>query len=77
MEMRIILIIAFVLVLLFAVIFWISGRKHFCNYCGIAYVFSPTAWKKTHCDECGRPLTDMDLGFDDKGSEGDDQERNE
>ena len=61
MQLGIGSIIAIVFILLTLALLWLCSRKHFCNRCKIAYIYSPGALKKTHCDECGYSLTGMIL----------------
>ena len=31
--------------------------KHFCNYCKKGYITTKKDRERTHCEDCGRPLT--------------------
>ena len=71
MTLRMGLVIAIALVLIWVIIFWLAGRKHFCKSCEIAYVYSLKAFKKTHCDVCGAPLTKLFEESDEGEEDGD------
>ena len=58
-----------ILLLIVVVCLWalyIADGKHFCHYCGIAYVYSPSALGRTHCKRCGNPLTNFTDEYDPK-----------
>lgn len=36
-----------------------SKKKHFCNDCEIAFIFSKKDRERTHCPYCGNELTEL------------------
>ena len=72
------LAILIIVIIVAAFVIWalyISGKKHFCRGCEIAYVYSPSALKRTHCGNCGKPLTSMTNEYDSEGNKRDEDER--
>lgn len=72
---KILLLILLFIVVVCVWVLYLADGKHFCHYCGIAYVYSLSALNQTHCDKCGNPLSNFKDEYNwDKQDESEDEE---